>query len=310
MPIPTDVDELANQVRNGNRRALARAISIVEDRKPGADSLLTAIYRGSQGPVVVGVTGAPGAGKSSLVSELITHVRSAGQSVAVLAVDPSSPFTGGAILGDRIRMQEHVSDHGVYVRSMSTRGHLGGLSDAASRALVVLSHARFDVIVVETVGVGQSETEIAESADTTIVVVTPGWGDGIQAAKAGLLEIADLFVVNKADLAGADEVERDLTLMLELGGPVAWRPPVVRTSAVERTGIAELWDEVLRHRDWLSTDHRGADRRRHHLATLIRRAATAELSTRIGGLEVPADLIEQVTDGRLDPWSAARSLIS
>ncbi len=310
MPIPTDVDELANQVREGNRRALARAISIVEDRKPGADGLLTAIYPGSEGPIVVGITGAPGAGKSSLVSELITHVRSQGDNVAVLAVDPSSPFTGGAILGDRIRMQEHVSDPGVYVRSMSTRGHLGGLSDAAARALVVLSHARFDVIIVETVGVGQSETEIAEAADTTIVVVTPGWGDGIQASKAGLMEIADLLVINKSDRVGADEVERDLTLMLELGGPADWRPPIVRTSAVERTGITELWDEVLRHRDWLSTDHRGTDRRRQQLAALIKRAASAELSARVGGLDVPAGVIEQVADGRLDPWSAARSLIS
>ncbi len=310
MPIPTDVDELANQVRAGNRRALARAISIVEDRKPGADALLAGIYDGSRGPIVVGVTGAPGAGKSSLVSELITHIRSQGETVAVLAVDPSSPFTGGAILGDRIRMQEHVSDSGVYVRSMSTRGHLGGLSDAASRALVVLSHAGFDVIIVETVGVGQSETEIAESADTTIVVVTPGWGDGIQASKAGLLEIADLLVVNKADLAGTDEVERDLMLMLELGGPVAWRPPIVRTSAVEHTGVTDLWNEVLRHRDWLSTDHRGSDRRRRQLATLIRRAASAELSARVDGLDVPADLAERVANGEIDPWSAARSLIS
>jgi LAO/AO transport system kinase len=310
VPIPTDVDELANLVRAGNRRALARAISIVEDRKSDADALLAAIHDGSEGPVVVGVTGAPGAGKSSLVSELITHIRARGETVAVLAVDPSSPFTGGAILGDRIRMQEHVSDSGVYVRSMSTRGHLGGLSDTASRALVVLSHAGFDVIIVETVGVGQSETEIAESADTTIVVVTPGWGDGIQASKAGLLEIADLLVVNKADLAGTDEVERDLMLMLELGGPVAWRPPIVRTSAVEQTGISDLWNDVLRHRDWLSTDHRGTDRRRQQLATLIRRAASAELSARVDGLDVPADLAERVANGELDPWSAARSLIS
>ena len=310
MPIPTNVDELADQVRHGNRRALARAISIVEDRKPDADALLRAIYRGSVGPIIVGVTGAPGAGKSSLVSEAIAHIRARGESVAVLAIDPSSPFTGGAILGDRIRMQDHVSDAGVYVRSMSTRGHLGGLSDATSRALVVLAHAGFDVIVVETVGVGQSETEIAEAADTTIVVVTPGWGDGIQASKAGLLEIADLLVVNKADLAGVDEVERDLTLMLELGGSVSWRPPIVRTSSVEHTGVADLWNEVLRHREWLSSDHRGVDRRRRQLAMLISRAASAELSARLGGLEVPTDLIEQVASGALDPWSAARSLIS
>lgn len=310
MPIPTDVDELATQVRAGNRRSLARAISIVEDRRPGAEDLLATIYRGSEGPIVVGVTGAPGAGKSSLVSELITHIRARGQSVAVLAVDPSSPFTGGAILGDRIRMQEHVSDSGVYVRSMSTRGHLGGLSDAASRALVVLSHAGFDVIVVETVGVGQSETEIAEAADTTMVMVTPGWGDGIQASKAGLLEIADLLIVNKADLPGSDAVERDLALMLELGGDTGWRPPIVRTSAVEHSGIAELWNEVLAHRDWLAADHRGVDRRLQQLETLIRRAASAELSARVHGLLVPSDLTDRVAAGELDPWTAARELIS
>ncbi len=310
MPIPTEVDELAEQVRAGNRRALARAISIVEDRKPDADQLLATTFRGSIGPIVVGITGAPGGGKSSLVSELIAGIRSGGQTVAVLAVDPSSPFTGGAILGDRIRMQEHVSDPGVYVRSMSTRGHLGGLSDAASRALVVLSHAVFDVIIVETVGVGQSETEIAEAADTTLVVLTPGWGDGIQAAKAGLLEIADLLIINKADLGGADEVERDLALMLELGAQPGWVPPIVRTSAVEHEGITELWSEVLRHRDWLETEHRGVDRRRDQLSTLIRRAATAELVTRFQGLEVPAELTERVAQGDLDPWTAARSLIS
>ncbi len=310
MQVPTDVDGLAHLVRTGNRRALARAISIVEDRRPGADALLSGIYRGSTGPIVVGVTGAPGSGKSSLVSELITLIRSRGETVAVLAVDPSSPFTGGAVLGDRIRMQEHVSDAGVYVRSMSTRGHLGGLSDAASRALVVLAHADFDAIIVETVGVGQSETEIVEAADTTLVVVTPGWGDGIQASKAGLLEIADLLVINKADLGGADEVERDLTLMLELGGPVDWRPPVVRTSTVEHSGIGSLWEEVLRHRDWLASDDRGSNRRNRQLATIIRRAAVAELSARLGDLDVPPALTERVARGELDPWSAARALIS
>ena len=310
MPIPTEVHELAEQVRTGNRRALARAISIVEDRKPAADEFLSAIYDGASGPVVVGITGAPGAGKSSLVSELITQIRSGGQTIAVLAVDPSSPFTGGAILGDRIRMQEHVSDSGVYVRSMSTRGHLGGLSDAASRALVVLAHADFDVIIVETVGVGQSETEIAEAADTTLVVVTPGWGDGIQAAKAGLLEIADLLVINKADLAGADEVERDLTLMLEMGPSSGWRPGIVRTSTVEHSGIDEVWDEVLRHREWLRTNHHGEDRRLMQLSTLISRAATAELAARVDGLDVPLDLTRRVASGDLDPWTAARSLIS
>ncbi len=310
MPIPTDVGALAEQVRSGDRRALARAISIVEDRRPGADDLLSASFTGSGGPVVVGITGSPGAGKSSLVSELITHVRSLGQTIAVVAIDPSSPFTGGAILGDRIRMQEHVSDAGVYVRSMSTRGHLGGLSDATARALVVVGAAGFDVIVVETVGVGQSETEIAEAADTTIVVVTPGWGDGIQAAKAGLLEIADLFVINKADLGGVEEVERDLSLMLDLGQGTGRRPHIVRSSAPEHRGIEEIWAEVGRHREWLDVDHRGMDRRLAQLETLIRRAARAELTSRMEMLELPDDLTGRVASGEIDPWSAARSLIS
>ncbi|HEY5651259.1 MAG TPA: methylmalonyl Co-A mutase-associated GTPase MeaB [Acidimicrobiia bacterium] len=310
MPIPTDVGDLVERVRSGDRRALARAISVAEDRRAGADDLLAASYTGSGGPIVVGITGAPGAGKSSLVSELITRVRALGQTIAVLAIDPSSPFTGGAILGDRIRMQEHVSDAGVFIRSMSTRGHLGGLSDATSRALVVLGAAGFDVIVVETVGVGQSETEIAEAADTTIVVVTPGWGDGIQAAKAGLLEIADLFVINKADLGGAEEVERDLALMLDLGQDTGWRPRIVRSSAVEQRGISEIWDEVGRHREWLVVDHRGVDRRMAQLEILIRRAARAELMSRLERLDLPEGLTGRVASGELDPWSAARSLIS
>jgi LAO/AO transport system kinase len=289
---------------------LARAISIVEDRRDGADALLGQIYAGTGRSVVLGITGAPGAGKSTLVSQLISHLRSRDLSVAVVAIDPSSPFTGGAILGDRIRMQEHVSDTGVYVRSMSNRGHLGGLSDATARTLVVLDNAGFDVIIVETVGVGQSETEIAEASDTTIVVVTPGWGDGIQAAKAGLLEIADLFVINKSDLGGVEEVERDLALMLDLGADTGWRPPIVRASAVEGRGTAEIWAEVRRHREWLDVDHRGSDRRAAQLETLIRRAARAELVSRVERLDVPEDLTSRVSAGELDPWSAARSLVS
>lgn len=310
MAITSDIDRLADLVRSGDRRALARAISIVEDRREGADRLLALLYLPDAGATVIGVTGAPGAGKSTLTAELISHVRDRGQTVAVVAVDPSSPFSGGAILGDRIRMQHHVSDRDVYVRSMSTRGHLGGLADATSRVLSVLEAGGFDVVIVETVGVGQSETEIVGSADTTVVVVTPGWGDGIQAAKAGLLEIADVFVINKADLGGADDVERDLRLMLEMGGRNEWDVPIVRTSAVDGSGIDLLWQSVTDHAGFLAADGRGAIRRRRQVEDLIRRATRSELIDRIERRPVPSELLDRVIDGSIDPWSAARELIS
>ena len=310
MAITSDVDLLADLVRSGNRRAVARAISIVEDRREDADRLLSLLYRVESSPSVVGITGAPGAGKSTLTAQLITHLRASDLAVAVVAVDPSSPFSGGAILGDRIRMQHHVSDRDVYVRSMSTRGHLGGLADATSRVLSILCAAGFDVVIVETVGVGQSETEIVGSADTTVVVVTPGWGDGIQAAKAGLLEIADVFVINKADLGGVDEVERDLRQMLELGGPTDWDVPIVRTNAVDAAGIGDLWSAVARHTEYLSTGGRGAARKRRQIEDLVRRAARSELIDRIERQPVPAELLDRVIDGSIDPWAAARELIS
>ena len=309
MAITSDVDLLADLVRSGDRRAVARAISIVEDRRADADRLLSLLYGAKTATTVVGITGAPGAGKSTLTAQLITHLRASGLTVAVVAVDPSSPFSGGAILGDRIRMQHHVSDRDVYVRSMSTRGHLGGLADATSRVLSILGAAAFDVVIVETVGVGQSETEIVGSADTTVVVVTPGWGDGIQAAKAGLLEIADVFVINKADLGGADEVERDLRLMLELGGPSDWDVPIVRTNAVDATGVGDLWESVTDHAAYLATGGRGDAQRRRQIEDLVRRAARSELIDRIERQPVPADLLDRVIDGSIDPWAAARELI-
>ena len=310
MAITQDVERLAELVRSGDRRAIARAISIVEDRREGADRLLALLHRSGREAAVVGITGAPGAGKSTLTSELIAHLRESALTVAVVAVDPSSPFSGGAILGDRIRMQHHVSDHGVYVRSMSTRGHLGGLADATSRVIAVLSAADFDVVLVETVGVGQSETEIVGSADSTVVVVTPGWGDGIQAAKAGLLEIADVFVINKADLGGVDEVERELRLMLELGASADWEAPIVRTVATDRSGVDRLWQAVSDHAEFLASADRGTARRRRQVEELIRRAARSELIDRIERRPVPSELVDRVIDGRIDPWSAARSLIS
>lgn len=310
MSIPTDPVELIECIRAGDRRALSRAVSIVEDGRPAANELTTLAYTQGSGSMVIGITGAPGVGKSSMVSQIISHVRSLGMTIAVLAVDPSSPFTGGAILGDRIRMQGHIEDTGVYVRSMSSRGHLGGVADATARTVSLLDVAGFDVIVIETVGVGQSETEVAESADTTIVVVTPGWGDGIQAAKAGLLEVADVFAINKSDLSGADEVERILRLMLELGDATSWHPPIVQTSVTAGSGIESLWDAISDHRQWLATDEHGRDRRHRQMAMLIRRAGIAELSERMSLVEVPTELIDTVLARAIDPWTAARQLIS
>jgi LAO/AO transport system kinase len=256
---------------------------------------------------MVGVTGAPGSGKSTLTDRLISHVRAAGLTVAVLAIDPSSPFTGGAVLGDRIRMQDHVSDVGVYIRSMSTRGALGGLSAAAEAALIVLDAAGFDLVVVETVGVGQSEVDIMGLVETTVVVVAPGFGDGIQAAKAGVLEIGDVFVVNKSDLPGADSVVRDLTQMLELGSRGSWVPPIVAASASEGSGIEELWDAIGAHGSHLDGDAGDAERR-DRAALSIRRALIARLAEEVARREVPADLVDSVISREIDPWQAARRL--
>src|SRR5439155_19370655 len=196
----------------------------------------------------VGLTGSPGVGKSSLAEQLVRAARAREQTVAVLAIDPTSPFTGGALLGDRLRMQAHATDSGVFIRSMATRGHLGGMALAAPEALRVLDASGKDLIIVDTVGVGQAEVEVASATDTTLVVVSPGWGDAVQVAKAGILEIADVFVVNKADKEGAEEAARDRRNMLAMGPKPAWRPPIVRASAVTGDGIDELWDAIERHR--------------------------------------------------------------
>jgi LAO/AO transport system kinase len=298
----TDPNALAEQLLAGERRALARAISTVEDSDPAA---MTALLHPHGGHArIVGITGAPGSGKSTLTDRLISHVRAAGLTVAVLAIDPSSPFTGGAVLGDRIRMQEHVSDAGVYIRSMSTRGALGGLSSAAEAALIVLDAAGFDLIVVETVGVGQSEVDIMGLVETTVVVVAPGFGDGIQAAKAGVLEIGDVFVVNKTDLPGADSVIRDLTQMLELGVRGSWVPPIVPASGTEGSGIEDLWDAIETHRRHLGGAE-GEDERRDRAALSIRRALISRLAEEIAGRDMPPDLVEAVLAREIDPWEAA-----
>jgi LAO/AO transport system kinase len=299
----------------GDRTALARLLSLVEQGGTEAQTVGQLAWPRGGGGYTVGITGAPGAGKSTLTDRLITEVRTGGDEVAVLAIDPSSPYSGGAILGDRVRMGEHYVDAGVFIRSMATRGHLGGLADAAPAAARVLDAAGFPFVLLETVGVGQVEVEIAGAADTTVVVVNPGWGDSVQANKAGLMEIADIFVINKADRAGAADTERDLLGMLELSGlgHDDWEPPIVRTVASNGDGIAELWTAVLRHRAFVTADGSLAKRREQRLRTEIRSTMSRLVEARVlvadGGQRFET-AVADVLARRLDPVTAATQLLS
>ncbi len=312
MTSPAHPNHLVAAARAGDRRALARLLSLVENHRPASASVLAEVFPAGGRAHIVGLTGAPGAGKSTITDGLIGVLRGAGVEVAVLAVDPSSPYTGGAILGDRIRMQDHVSDPGVYIRSMASRGHLGGVAAATPKALAVLDGVGFPVILVETVGVGQAEVEIASNADTTVVVLTPGWGDGIQAAKAGLLEVGDVFVVNKADRPGVDATVRDLEQMLDMGGERPWRPPVVATTASARQGIAELWQAIAGHRDHLRDTGALAERRAARLEQEVEGAIAAAVQRRLrkaAGGERVGGLLAEVRERRLDPWAAAERIV-
>jgi LAO/AO transport system kinase len=312
MPDPLDAIERA---RAGDARALARLVSLAEDGSPAVRPVMKALAPLTGQAQVIGLTGAPGVGKSTLTAALVAAYRERGQRVGVLAVDPTSPFTGGALLGDRVRMQDHATDPGVFIRSMATRGHLGGLSRAAPQALRVLDAAGFEVLLVETVGVGQAEVEVASLADTTLVMVAPGMGDSIQAAKAGILEAADIFVVNKADQPGAQEAVRDLRAMIALArrGPGEWRPPIVTTIAVKGDGIGELAAEVDAHWSWLASSGQRDARRRARAREEISAIAVAELRQRVGGLPGGSrldELADRVAAGKLDPFAAADELIA
>jgi LAO/AO transport system kinase len=325
-----DIAELVQRARGADARAVARLISLVES---GGGPANEGVAGGGGSPVlrqvaaalapygghaqVVGLTGSPGVGKSTSTSSLVSALRADGKRVGVLAVDPSSPFSGGALLGDRVRMQDHATDDGVFIRSMASRGQLGGLSAAVPQALRVLDAAGCDVVLVETVGVGQAEVEIASLADTTIVLLAPGMGDGIQAAKAGILEIADIFVVNKADREGADQVTRDLRYMQSLGGrhsaAGAWRPPIVKTVASRGEGVQDVVAAVEKHCAWMRS-HGELDRRRAaRAAAEIEAIALGQVRQRFASVHGSTALgaaARRVVAGETDPYSAADELVA
>jgi len=310
----TDPTALFASAVNGDRGSLARLLSLIERGGDDARTIGRLTYPKSGNAYTVGITGAPGAGKSTLTSAVIGNLRAQDVQVAVLAIDPSSPFTGGAILGDRVRMQDHATDTGVFIRSMATRGHLGGLSLATTEAIRLLDAVGCPWILVETVGVGQVEVEIAGKADTTIVVVNPGWGDAVQANKAGLMEIADIFVINKADRKGVDETRRDLEQMLDLSDLAhdAWRPPILQTTATSGDGVEELWNVVVKHREHsMATgllQRRRSFRLREELREIVERRLEHRAREICSGSEWDA-LQTKVLENQLDPWTAADDML-
>ncbi|WP_433799574.1 methylmalonyl Co-A mutase-associated GTPase MeaB [Actinomycetospora sp. CA-084318] len=311
-----DLADLVSRAREGSPRAVAQLVSMVEDGGPAVRELAAALAPHAGHALVVGLTGSPGVGKSTTTSALVGELRRTGRRVGVLAVDPSSPFSGGALLGDRVRMSEHATDPGVFIRSMATRGHLGGLSAAAPQALRVLDAAGCDVVLVETVGVGQSEVEVVALADTTVVLLAPGMGDGIQATKAGVLEIADVFCVNKADREGAEATVREIENAMAMGrrgtGP-QWRAPVVRTVAAAGRGIDDLLAAVDAHRAWMDERGRGDEGRRRRARAEIEAIALADLRAQLRAVSGSAaldTLAAGVAAGDLDPFAAADRLRS
>ena len=304
---------LLGRAGGGDKRSIARLLSVVENDEPGAAEVMRELYPATGRAQLIGVTGPPGGGKSTLVSRLVGAFRERHDRVAVVAVDPSSPFTGGAILGDRIRMRERFLDEGLFIRSMATRGDLGGLARATARVVNVLDALGVAVVVVETVGVGQEEVAVVRVVDTVCLVTVPGLGDDIQAIKAGVLEIADVLVVNKADRPGVDETARDLAQMLTLGKDRrSWRPPVLRTSALSGEGVADLVAAIAKHRAWAQEsgelERRRRDAARAEVEALLRETLVRRLEARVGNTRV-ADVVKRVAGRELDPYAAVEQLL-
>ncbi|HEV2755442.1 MAG TPA: methylmalonyl Co-A mutase-associated GTPase MeaB [Actinomycetota bacterium] len=306
-----DLDELIQRALKGERRAIARLISLVEDGGADLGRAMQALYPHTGSAYSIGITGAPGAGKSTLTERLVGRARADALEVGVLAIDPSSPFSGGALLGDRVRMQSHATDPGVFIRSMATRGHLGGISLATPEAFRVLDAAGKELVVIETVGVGQAEVEITDACDTTLVVVNPGWGDAVQAAKAGLMEIADVFVVNKADRNGTRQAVQELRQMLELS-EAPWKPEIVETVATKGAGIDELWTAVEKHRAYQEEQGLLAARRRRRVQREIKEIVAERYRSRVEHDErtLLDELTAEVAARRLDPYAAADRLVA
>ena len=330
-----DLSTMVQGIRTGDMRALARACRLIDERDPRAFELLKQIFTHDGRAYVIGVTGTPGAGKSTLVDGLIRLYREEGKRVAVLAIDPTSPYSGGAILGDRIRMQQHFTDEGVFIRSIATRGHLGGVSRSTGDVVHVLHAAKFDVVLLETVGVGQAELEVTRLADTTLVVMAPGLGDDIQAIKAGILEVADVFAVNKADRVGADATAQDLQQMLSLrrvpqgvskmqghtavstlrNVPEAeageWVPPILKTVAHRQDGLAELIASFAKHREFLMTTEAGRDLREQRRVAEFRAILCESLIDEVDARFAAqvSEKLQEVVDGKVDPYSGAEALV-
>jgi len=305
---------LADRIAGGDARAIARGISMVEDEGTAGIDLVRALYPKTGGAYLIGMTGPPGAGKSTLVDRLTAELRREGQTVGIVAVDPTSPFSGGAVLGDRLRMQAHASDEGVFIRSMATRGHLGGLSRATSDAVLVLDAAGRDVVIIETVGVGQDEVEIVRTADVSVVVLVPGAGDDVQALKAGIMEIADIFVVNKADREGADRLVSSIEANLSLQSYAAgeWRPPIVQTVATSGEGIDELSSTIkaFRAHSAASAGARRQSRSEHRLREILAHRLVDRLERTVLAPGELAGLVESIASRATDPYTVADALIA